>query len=193
MSVFEITAMSVGVYAGASQLVALQLMGAGASMVFVLLGAAVVNLRYVMYSSAIAKTLSPLSKPWRIIAAFLMTDQNFSLTLNHAQQLGPKLAPWFYLGAGVPMWLLWVVTTALGAWLGAKVPESWSLDFGIPLGFLVLLIPALRDRPSIASALVGGVVATLLAGLPYRSGLFVGILAGIATGVWLENYARSKR
>lgn len=191
LTVFEITLMSATVYAGAAQLVALQLMGAGASVLFVLLGATVVNLRYVMYSSAIAKTLSPLSKPWRALAAFTMTDQNFTLTLNHAHQLEPRLAPWFFLGAGLPMWFLWVVTTALGAWLGAKVPEGWSLDFGIPLSFLVLLVPALRDRPSIAAALVGGVVATALAGLPYRSGLFVGILAGIATGAWLETRRRA--
>ena len=58
---------------------------------------------------------------------------------------------------------------------------------GQRLRFLVLLVPALKDRPSLAACLVGGLTATLLAGLPYRLGLFAGAMAGIAAGVLLEN------
>ncbi|MGL4609297.1 MAG: AzlC family ABC transporter permease [Trueperaceae bacterium] len=186
LSAVEITAMSALVYAGAAQLVALQLMSAGASLVFVLLAVTVVNLRYVMYSSAIAKHLKPLSQPMRVLGAFVLVDQNFVLALNRSEELGERLMPWFYLGASVPLWLNWVLWTFAGAVLGARVPDSWSLDFAVPLCFLVLLIPNLRNCPTLAAALVGGITATLLAGLPYRSGLFVGAIAGIAAGAWLE-------
>jgi predicted branched-subunit amino acid permease len=101
LSAFEITVMSGVVYAGAAQLVALQLMSAGATMVFVILAVAVVNLRYVMYSSAIAKHLKPLSQPLRVLAGFGLVDQNFALTLNRSKDLGEQLTPWFYLGSSI--------------------------------------------------------------------------------------------
>jgi 4-azaleucine resistance transporter AzlC len=186
LSPFEITAMSALVYAGASQLVALQLMSTGASIFFVILAVAVVNLRYIMYSSAIAKHLKPLSQPMRVLAAFELVDQNFAMALNRSKELGERLTPWFYLGAGVPLWVNWVICTFLGATLGARVPDSWSLDFAVPLCFLVLLVPNLRSRPTLAAALVGGITATLLTWLPYRSGLFIGAIAGITVGAWLE-------
>lgn len=186
LSPFEITAMSALVYAGAAQLVALQLMSTGVSTVLVLLAVAVVNLRYVMYSSAVAQHLKPLSQPLRVLAATLLVDQNFALTLNRHKELGEKLTPWFYLGAGVPLWLNWQLFTFLGATLGNSVDDSWSLDFAVPLCFLVLLVPAIKTRPTLAAALVGGITATALSFLPYRSGLFIGAIAGIAVGAWLE-------
>ncbi len=187
LSVFEITLMSATVYAGASQLVGLQLITTGASLFFVILAVAVVNLRYIMYSGALAKILSPLSKPLKALSAFWLVDQNFALALNRSNLFAPHLTPWFYLGTSLPLWLNWILLTMLGATLGKKLPESWSLDFAVPLCFLVLLVPAIRNRPTLAAALVGGITATLLAFLPYRSGLFIGAIAGIATGAWLDH------
>lgn len=187
LSAVEVTVMSVLVFAGAAQLVALQLIGAGASIFFVWLATLVVNLRYIMYSSALAKPLEALSGRMKLLAAFLMVDQNFALALNQFGVLGPRLTPWFYLGMGVVLWMGWVVFTFLGAFLGARLPEAWSLDFAVPLCFLVLLVPAVQNRSGLLAALVGGLVSTALMGLPYRSGLFIGAIAGIWAGVWLEN------
>lgn len=187
LNTMEVTLMSGLVFAGAAQLVALQLMGAGASIFFVWLATLVVNLRYLMYSSALAKPLEALSGRMKLLAAFLMVDQNFALALNQYGTLGPRLTPWFYLGIGGVLWLGWVACTYIGALLGARLPEVWSLDFAVPLCFLVLLVPAVQNRPSLLAALVGGLVSTALIGLPYRSGLFIGAVAGIWAGVWLEN------
>ena len=187
LNTMEVTLMSGLVFAGAAQLVALQLMGAGASIFFVWLATLVVNLRYLMYSSALAKPLEALSGRMKLLAAFLMVDQNFALALNQYGTLGPRLTPWFYLGIGGVLWLGWVACTYIGALLGARLPEVWSLDFAVPLCFLVLLVPAVQNRPSLLAALVGGLVSTALMGLPYRSGLFIGAVAGIWAGVWLEN------
>ncbi|NJK44751.1 MAG: AzlC family ABC transporter permease [Pleurocapsa sp. SU_196_0] len=189
LSLLEVTLMSSFVYAGAAQLVALQMMGSGTAMPLVLLASLVVNLRYVMYSSALAKPLEAFSGWRKALAGFLMVDQNFAMTMARYAQLGPRLSPWYYLGAGTPIWLNWVVFTIVGALLGASIPESWNLEFAVPLCFLVLLVPTLKDRPSWAAAVVGGLVATVLAGLPYRFGLFVGAMLGIGAGVWLENRA----
>jgi predicted branched-subunit amino acid permease len=70
--------------------------------------------------------------------------------------------------------------------LGAQIPRDWSLDFTLPLTFIALGIPTLQDRPTLAAALVGGITAVVLAGLPYRLGLMIGALAGILAGLWAD-------
>jgi predicted branched-subunit amino acid permease len=82
--------------------------------------------------------------------------------------------------------LNWIVLTLIGATVGQRLPESWSLDFAVPLCFLALLIPAIRNRPTLLAALIGGLGATLFAFLPYNLGLFVGALLGITAGTTLE-------
>jgi predicted branched-subunit amino acid permease len=64
----------------------------------------------------------------------------------------------------------------VGILLGALVPQSWSLDFTLALTFIALLVPLLRDRPSLAAALSAGLTALLFYGLPYRLGLILAAL-----------------
>jgi predicted branched-subunit amino acid permease len=96
---------------------------------------------------------------------------------------------WYLLGAGLALWTTWQISTAIGIFLGAAVPPSWSLDFALPLTFIALLAPILKDRPTTAAALAAGVVAVIGAGWPYKLGLVVAALAGIAAGAWVEKQA----
>ena len=190
LNLLEITSMSALVYAGAAQLVALQMISTGSTAPFVLLASLVVNLRYLMYSSALAKPLEALFGWRKALAGFLLVDQNFAMTVDRYPDLGAQLSPWFYLGAGTPIWINWVLFTVVGFLVGAQVPASWGLEFAVPLCFLTLLLPSIKDRPNLVAALVGGLVATVLIGLPYRLGLFIGTVFGIGAGVWLENRTR---
>ena len=76
-----------------------------------------------------------------------------------------------------------------GVLLGATIPASWSLDFAIPLVFLALLVPAIRDRPSAIAAAVGGLVALGANDVAYNLGLIIGAVSGIAAGVVAERVA----
>ncbi len=69
---------------------------------------------------------------------------------------------------------------------GAGVPASWQLDFAVPLTFIALAIPTLKDRPTLVAAGVAGVVAVAGMGLPYNLGLPLAALVGIAVGLWIE-------
>jgi predicted branched-subunit amino acid permease len=185
LSAFEATLMSALVYSGTAQLMVLQLMGS-TSLVLMTLAVIVVNLRYVMYSSASITLFSPLSKPLQALAAFLLVDQNFVMTVQRSKDLGASLVPWYYFGTSFPIWVNWIFLTYIGATIGQRLPKSWSLDFAVPLCFISLLAPSIRNRPSLVAATVGGLGATMLSFLPYNLGLFLGALAGIATGAWLE-------
>jgi predicted branched-subunit amino acid permease len=74
----------------------------------------------------------------------------------------------------------------VGIFLGAAIPESWSLDFALPLTFIAMLVPVLRNRPGIAAALSAGLVSLVAFSLPYKLGLILAALVGIFVGTLLE-------
>jgi predicted branched-subunit amino acid permease len=78
------------------------------------------------------------------------------------------------------------VSTAVGIFLGAVVPQSWSLDFTLALTFISLVIPNLKDRAAVAAALSAGSVAILTFNMPYKLGLIVAALVGILVGILVE-------
>jgi predicted branched-subunit amino acid permease len=90
------------------------------------------------------------------------------------------------LGTGMTLWFSWQISTALGIAVGASIPQSWSLDFALPLTFLALLTPTLIDKPAWAAALSAGLFSLLLAGLPYKLNLLLGAVCGVALGMVLE-------
>jgi predicted branched-subunit amino acid permease len=98
------------------------------------------------------------------------------------------------LGAGVLLGTCWMIATLVGALLGPSMPDSLQLSFAVPLLFLVLLVPAITNRPAVVAALGGGVGAVLAAewGAGHASiivGAFTGIVAGVLAEVAAERRA----
>jgi len=93
---------------------------------------------------------------------------------------------WYYLGAGLTLWTTWQTSTAAGIIVGATLPPNWPLDFALPLTFIAISMPAIKDRPSLAAALSAGLVAVLSYNAPYKSGLMLAALTGILIGTLLE-------
>ncbi len=99
---------------------------------------------------------------------------------------------WFLFGAGLSLWSTWQVSTAIGIFLGTSIPESWSLDFALPLTFIAMVVPALKNRPMVAAALSAGAMALLAYSLPFKLGLILAALTGIAIGTVLESRQAAK-
>jgi 4-azaleucine resistance transporter AzlC len=183
-------AMSAIVFAGSSQFVAAQLFSAAAPGLVIIMTAGIVNLRHALYSASVAPYIRNLSPVWKWLLAYLLTDEAYAVTITHYdsddKSYGKGNKHWYFLGAGLALWSSWQLSTALGIFLGAQVPESWSLDFTLALTFIALVVPGLKDRPALASALSAGVCAVLLAGLPYKLGLVAAALVGIMIGMFFE-------
>ncbi len=180
---------SIVVFAGAAQLASTQLIADAAPVFVVILTGLVINLRFAMYSAALAGHLSALPRWRRWLAAYLMTDQSYALsvlryTARPQMSLAAKFA--FYMGGAIPMWTVWLAATAAGYFLGNRIPASWSLDFFVPLSFLALIVPSIADRANAAAALTGGAAAIIAWSLPFNLGLFLAALAGIAAGYAVE-------
>ncbi len=180
--------LSVVIFAGASQLVAVKLLSEQSETWVVILATLVVNLRMLMYSASIAPHLKDSRIGTRAALAYLMTDQAYAVSYNRYldTEKQPVDRAFFYLGTGVLMWVSFNLSTILGVYVGAFIPEELGLDFAIPLTFLALVVPRISDRPSLLAMVVGGVVATLSNELPYNMGLILGALSGIAVALAWE-------
>jgi len=197
--------MSLIVFAGSSQFIAAQLFATGTPGLVIVLTTGIVNLRHMLYSASVAPHIRHLSRAWKYLLAFLLTDEAYAVTITHYDKNPHPPARetnrhWYFFGAGIALWTTWQISTAIGFVLGEGVPESWSLDFTLALTFIALLIPVMTDRPAILAAGSAGVTALIGNGLPYNLGLILAVLVGIAVGVLadrrttvpvLEDVARS--
>jgi predicted branched-subunit amino acid permease len=175
-------------FGGAAQLLAVQLLDAGASVVLVVLGALVVNARMLLYSAALA----PHSAAWpahrRWLSAYFLADPVYALAITRftgPDAGGPRERFRYYLTVGIVIWIAWMGLTGAGVLLGGVLPASLRLDLAAPLTFLLLLLPMLTSRPAYAAAAAGGTVAVAASGLPLGLGLLAGAAAGIAVGGYL--------
>lgn len=178
--------MSFIVFAGASQLAVLQLIGVSASTLVILLTAFIINLRFAMYSASIGPHFKGLSLKWRSVLAYLLTDQAYAVSITRFDNGLKEHKHWFYLGAALAMWGTWQGSTMAGVFLGTQVPESWSLDFAIPLTFIALAAPLVKGRAAVAAALTAGLIAVVATRLPFNSNLIVAAVLGILVGVLVE-------
>ena len=178
--------LSVLVYTGAAQLAAFDLLGRDAPLAVVAVTALVINLRYLMYSASLAQYLREFPRRTRWTFGYLVTDPVYALTVGEFADRDRTSAAWYYVGAAVPMWFAYQGGTVLGIVVGTSLPPELNVGFATPLLFLALLVPTLEDRPSLAAAGVGGIVAVGGAGLPLESGLVAGAVVGVAAGLLAE-------
>ncbi len=158
--------MSSIVFAGSSQFIAAQLIHESAPGLVLILTIAVVNLRHMLYSASLAPYLASLSTRWKVLLSYLLTDEAYAPSVIHYEKEGiTPYGHWFLLGAGFSLWFIWQTGTAVGA----------------------MVMPVLKNRPSILAALSAGIVALLAYSLPYKLGLILAALIGIAVGTLLEN------
>ncbi len=185
------------VFAGAAQLVVVQMLAAGAGALPVTLTTGLLNLRHVLYSASMAEYVRHLPRRWRLLLAYLLTDEAYAVAVlryqRHAEQGGrsgeaaapqPDLRHWYFLGAGVTLWASWQLATACGLVFGATIPPEWELDFAVPLTFIALTTLLLRERAGQAAAAVAALGALAFAALPYKLGLVAAIVLGLAAGAW---------
>lgn len=187
LTIADAAAFSLGIFAGASQLAAIEVLGTGGSITVAVLTVLVINLRMMMYSASLSPWLAGEPLVRRGLAAYLLTDQAYAVALarytnRDADELPPQDRLPFYLGAAVALWVPWQVFTIVGAVLGGSIPDGVPLSFAIPLVFLALLPPAVTDRPAVVAAIVGATVATVGAAWPANLGMLTGALSGVAAG-----------
>ena len=184
--------LSLVVFAGAAQLAAIELFGANAELLVILVTGIVINLRMLMYSASIAPHFRAFHGRWKAVCSYVLTDQAYALSVARYTtdaDLDPAARRQYYLAVGGSLWTVWQLCSVVGIVVGARVPESWGLEFAVPLVFLSLLVPAISSWPKLVAAAVGGGVAVAgsVLAVPLNLGLIAGGVAGVTAGVLADS------
>jgi len=187
LSPFDAQAMSSVVFAGSAQFMTAKLVSAATPGLVILLTGFIINLRHALYSASIAPYTRHLPLRWKALLAYLLTDEAFVVSILHYQRPGElKHKHWHLFGAGLALWTSWQISTGVGIFLGAQIPDSWGLDFALPLTFIALIVPGLKDRAGVITTVIASLAALLFFGLPFKLGLIVSAFLAIAAGLGSE-------
>jgi 4-azaleucine resistance transporter AzlC len=179
------------VLAGAAQLTMLSLIEGRAPWVIVVVAGIVVNLRFALYSMALAPAFKAFPARWRFSLPYLMTDQTAALSLTYfTEHPHPEQRQWYYFAAGLGVAAVWWLGTIVGITLGGSIPPGLDIAFTVPLVFVVLLVPSLVDRPAMVAALVGAGVTVATASLPHGLNTVIGAAAGVLVAAVVDGGGR---
>jgi 4-azaleucine resistance transporter AzlC len=183
----EALGMSLLVNAGASQIVATTLFGGGAPLWLALGTALIVNARMFIYSTSIAPVLSGAPGWLRPLLGHMLVDQNYASTMTRGRFRDDVDVIAYYIGAWIALATVWQLSNVAGVIIGPLIPASWGLEFAVPLVFLAMLAPALKDSTAVMVCLVTAVASAVLVPLlPMQTGLIAAIVIGMLFGAWRD-------
>lgn len=184
-------AMSLIVFAGSAQFVALGLMAAGAPVLVIIFTTFIVNLRHLLYSADFMKYVRHLPMSWRAVLAFGLTDETYAATKPYFVQgkLDETTGHWAYLGSFLAFYSMWNLTTIIGVIAGELIPgmSEWGLEFAMVATFLGIITTYLHTLPYWASFIVAGSAALFLYPLPNNLGMLIAALLGVTAGVIVQH------
>jgi len=183
--------MSLSVFAGSSQFIAIGLMAGHAGALLIWLTTFIVNLRHMLYAATLLPHVARLPARWRWTLGFLMTDETFAvMNAYYGKHPAAPLGHWYFLGSGLAMYANWQAWTLVGLLFGAVFPQlqSLGLDYAMVATFIAIVVPQLTRLPHFSAALAAGIFAYLLKDLPYKLGLMSAVLIGVATGLALARW-----
>jgi predicted branched-subunit amino acid permease len=194
LTLSESVGLSLIAYAGSAQLAVLPLLVAGAPVAVSVLTALMVNLRFVIYSAAVAPSFRTYPLRQRLALGYLLGDISFVVYMrNESQWRSSASRDRYFLGLGFAMFCVWHVASLVGLFAAAAIPREWGLDFAGLLALLALWVPALASRPTLAGSVVAAGLGLALDRLPYKVGLVAAILAGIAVAVATDRRREANR
>ncbi|WP_313612654.1 AzlC family ABC transporter permease [Agrobacterium sp.] len=187
LTMFEAVVMSATLYAGASQLVGIELFGQHIEAWLVILSIFAVNFRHILYSAAMVRPLIHWSLGKKLIAFFFLVDPQFAESVRRDEN-GEKISFAWYMGFALAIYFPWLATTVLGVMFGKLIgdPQALGFDVLLPIYFMGMVI-GFRKRqnfyPVMLASGIGAIVAFHVVGSPWHVSL--GAVAGILVAVLL--------
>ena len=183
-------ATSLFVYAGSAQFLAIGLLRSGTAYALIVLTTGIVNLRHLLYSASMGQRFRGLSRHWRALLSYFLTDECYATLTLEFTRPGAEPSRHFWLGAGLALYLTWVLCTAAGLAIGGRVgdPSAWGLDFTLTATFVGLLALRLRGWAPLAAAIVACVLALVAYSLPGGLGTLLAIVVAATVGWRVEKW-----
>lgn len=183
--------MSLIVFAGSAQLIAVGLLETGAPALSIILTTFVVNLRHLLMSAALSPHLKHWRKPELAAFGFELTDETFALhSLRFASGSARRLDTFIINGVAQGAWVL-------GSWLGIVAGQlindvrPLALDYALPAMFIALLVMQLKNRIYLGVAILAGALSVGLLQIGFDQwNVIAATLAAATVGVWVETWIK---
>ncbi|WP_249870255.1 AzlC family ABC transporter permease [Oceanobacillus saliphilus] len=183
MSLTELTLMSVLVFAGASQFMAVNMIAVGTGALEIIIATFVLNFRHFVMSLSFMNQLRDFSLKWKVPLSMGLTDESFAVSALNPKEAKMEKGAFFYGTIIVIAYLSWIFGSFLGGLLGDVIPEKLSQSMGIALYamFIGLLVPSIKRERRVA---VIALFAMLINALCIQLGMSTGwaIVAGTIIG-----------
>jgi len=159
----EIVAMSVLVFAGASQFAMVRLFSESAPIPIVIASVLFINLRHLLMATSLRPQLQRLPLARRLFAAFFLTDEAFAMATSHFRRGGRSVA--YYFTFAIALFVLWNLGTVIGIVVGGVIgdPRRLGVDFAITATFIGIVVLAIRNQADVIIAVLAALVAGALA------------------------------
>ncbi|MFC4024552.1 AzlC family ABC transporter permease [Oceanobacillus longus] len=190
MSLTELTLMSVLVFAGASQFMAVNMIAVGTGAVEIIIATFVLNFRHFVMSLSFMNQLRNFSLKWKIPLSFGLTDESFAVSSVNKDEAKMEKGALFYGTIIIIAYVSWIFGSFLGGVLGDVIPDRLSQSMGIALYamFIGLLLPSVKKDKRIAViALFAMLINALCIQLGMSTGwaIVVGTIIGGMSGIYL--------
>lgn len=174
-------------YAGSAQLAVLPLMATGAPLWVIAVTALMTNMRFVIYAAAMRPWLTGFGRRRLLGLGYLTGDFSFVLFMSRVAREGlfADRDGWLF-GMSVANWVGWQIASVIGIVAAAFVPTEWGLQFAGTLALLALVVPAVKNLPTAAGALIAGAVALVGHAWPFKAGLLAGVVIGIVVAMLVD-------
>lgn len=162
LSLFQTTMMSLLLYAGSGQFIAVGLMGSAVSAAAIIFTVFLVNLRHLLMSASFIPHLRHYPVPLLGFVSYQITDETYAVAISRFQE-NPADKSW-HLGLNITAHGAWVVAGFLGGAFGNLIqnPQQYGLNFALPAMFIALLIMQVKDKPAVLVALIAALFSTAI-------------------------------
>lgn len=177
------------VYAGSAQLAVMPLIAGDYPLWTVWLTALIVNLRFVIFSAGIQPHFKKYSFWQRLGLGYLNGDIAFAKFVHQFPQSdlrGTHNELLYFLGMALTNWTIWQLGVLIAIIFGAYIPQDWGIGFAGTLALIALIVPAIKNRTALVSALTAGITCVLTINLPYRLTIVCSVIAGVISAVIMD-------
>ncbi len=192
----QTAALSLFVFSGSAQFVAISLLALGAGAWTIWLATLILNLRHTLYAATLVPYVRHLSLPWRFLLSAGLTDETFAAMEDRYRRHGRhEHSHWAYATSVVSMYVNWNIWTSLGIVAGSQFTglEDSGLAFAAIATFIGMVVQKLTTPGARAAAAIAGVLAAALAFLPHNLGLTIATLAAICGAVAVDRIVAARR
>jgi 4-azaleucine resistance transporter AzlC len=193
LSPLEIGLMSLLVFAGSAQFIAVSMWSAGAGPLSVVATTFVVNLRHLLMSAALSVHFPAARRLSLSILAYGVTDESFAVNLARLREGNWGIRP--AIAANQTANLVWLASTVAGGFGGGLIPEgAFGIDYALIAMFLCLLVYQLRERIHLVTAVLAAGLSILLSlALPGNLHVMLASVLAAGAGLWIKRSGRAAR